>query len=269
MSFKGVYYILAAVVVGLVAVIAMNRVISLRTKPKVEASTRVVVAEANINAGTTLTPRLLKTVEWPQRLCPVNTAQSISQVEGRVLTVPLSKGEPIIFSKLAPEGTAAGLGGMLKEDMRAFTLKVDDVSGVAGFIHPGDHVDVLVALRLVEGKGEEFSKVILQDLTVLSAGQTWQQTGSGDPKSVNTATLEVTPQQSEVLNLASTQGKIRLALRNRANLAKTATHGVTTTRLIHGADSSAPQKGVQVAVRKKKTIAMIRGMDASSVPIPE
>jgi pilus assembly protein CpaB len=268
MSFKGVRYIIAAVVVGLVAVIAMHRVISLRTKTPVEASAPVLVAEANITAGTPLTPRLVKAVEWPQRLCPPNTAQSLSQVDGRVLAMPLGKGEPVLLSKLAPEGTAAGLGGMLKGDMLAFTLKVDDVSGVAGFIHPQDHVNVLVALTLPDQKDGQFSKIVLQDLTVLSAGQTWQQTNSGEPKSVNTVTLEVTPAQSEILNLASSQGKIHLALRNRANLATVATSGVTTSRLLTGTE---PQRGryAQVAHRKKNRVHIIKGMSVSMTEILE
>jgi pilus assembly protein CpaB len=258
MSFKGVHYIIAAVVVGLVAVFAIHRVVSLRTTPAVEACAPVVVAEANITAGTALSPRLVKMVEWPQRLCPANTAQNLSQVDGRVLAVSLSKGEPVILSKLAPEGTAAGLGGMLKADMRAFTLKVDDVSGVAGFIHPGDHVDVLMAMGVPESRGEQLSKIVLQDLLVLSAGQTWQKTSSGEPKSVNTVTLEVTPEQSEVLNLASSQGKIHLVLRNQANLAKASTPGVTTTRLLGG---SGPRKASDVSSspQNKQSVEIIKG----------
>jgi pilus assembly protein CpaB len=258
MSFKGVYYIIAAVVVGLVAVIAVHRVISLRTKPVVEACARVVVAEANINAGTALSPRLVKEVEWPQRLCPANPAQSISQVDGRVLSVSVAKGEPLLLSKLAPEGTAAGLGGMLKADMRAFTLKVDDVSGVAGFIHPGDHVDVLMALAMPDSKEGQFSKIVLQDLTVLSAGQTWQETKSGEPKSVSTVTLEVTPKQSEVLNLASTQGRIHLVLRNRANLATATTPGVTTAYLISGSETRR-EKSVSSSPQNKLSVEIIKG----------
>jgi len=133
-----------------------------------------------------------------------------------VVNMPLSKGEPIILTKLAPEGTAAGLGGLLKKDMRAYTIKVDDVSGVAGFIHPGDRVDILMTVAMPSKSGEQFSKVVLQDIMVLTAGQVWQPAGGGDPKSVNTVTLEVTPEQSEVVEPGKVpQGKIHLSLRNR------------------------------------------------------
>ena len=163
----------------------------------------------------------------PQRLVPPQAVQNVSQIEGRVVNMPLSRGEPIILTKLAPEGTAAGLGGLLKPDMRAYTIKVDDVSGVAGFLQPGDRVDILMTLSMPDKTGEKFSKVVLQDIMVLTAGKVWQQAGSGEPKSVNTVTLEVTPQQSEVLNLASAQGKIHLSLRNRTNKAIAPTNATT------------------------------------------
>ena len=140
----------------------------------------------------------------------------MGQANGRVLVVPVSKGEPILLSKLAPEGTAAGLGGLLQGTMRAFTVKVDDVSGVAGFINPGDRVDVLMSVPVLESRGEQLSKIILQDVKVLTAGQVWQPNSRNEPKSFSTVTLEVTPEQTEVLNLASTQGKVRLTLRSRS-----------------------------------------------------
>ena len=136
---------------------------------------------------------------------------------------------------LAPEGTAAGLSGILEDGKRALTVKVDEVAGVAGFLHPGDHVDVLVDLALKsEGQQDHFSKTILHDITILTTGQIWEQKGNEKPMVVNTVTLELTPENAEVLNLASNEGKIRLALRNRNNKTIAQTRGVTTENLIGG-----------------------------------
>ena len=115
------------------------------------------------------------------------------EVEGRVVKVPIPQGNPVLFSMLAPEGTAAGLSGILSDEKRALTVKVDEVAGVAGFIHPGDHVDVLVDLPLQEAK-DHFSKTILNDILVLTTGQIWQQKGENKPVVVNTVTLELTPE---------------------------------------------------------------------------
>jgi len=263
MAFKGNYYIVLAVVVGLVGVFAIHRVVSMKTQPTKEASKQVVVADADISSGTALNSRLVKTVDWPQRLLPSQAAASVPQVDGRVILVPLSKGEPILLSKLAPEGTAAGLGGLLNVEMRAFTIKVDDVSGVAGFIYPGDRVDILMTMPMLDSKGEQLSKIILQDVKVLTAGPTWEQTPSTkQPSPVNTVTLEVSPEQSEVLNLATTQGKIRLVLRSRANKAIKLTNGVATSYLIsgYGNGNSSPI----LSDRPKKMVEVIRGMERST-----
>jgi len=259
---KGIHYIIAAVLVGLVAAFSIHRVMSTQTRAPVDPITKVLVAEGEIPAGTPLSAKLVKMVDWPQRLIPPQAVQNVSQIEGRVLGMPLSKGEPIILTKLAPEGTAAGLGGLLKKDMRAYTIKVDDVSGVAGFIHPGDRVDILMTLALPERSGEQFSKVVLQDIMVLTAGQVWQQPGGGDPKSVNTVTLEVTPEQSEVLNLASAQGKIHLSLRNRANKTIAPTAGIATSGLISGGNGSKHNTPAAQAPQKRN-VEVIKGMQKS------
>ncbi len=269
MSFKGSKYIVLSVVVGLVAVIAIHRGLSLRNNGAAEASTQVLVAEADITSGTALSARLVKPVTFPQRLVPPQAIQSVDQVNGRVLAMPLSRGEPVLLTKLAPEGTAAGLGGLLQETMRAFTVKVDDVSGVAGFINPGDRVDVLVSLPVLNSRGEQLSKVILQDLKVLTAGQVWQPNAKNEPKSINTVTLEVSPEQSEVLNLATTQGKIRLTLRSRVNKEIKETPGVITSYLVNGASHQVAKTDSEPVKSKEKerTVEVIRGMDRTSAKL--
>ncbi len=261
MKLRGAHYLILAVVVGLVAVFAVNRTIALRTGAAAEPTKKVLVAMADLTAGTALSDRVVQVKDWPQRLAPPQAAASKGQVEGRVLAIPLFKDEPIILTKLAPEGTAAGLVGILGEEMRAFTVKVDDVSGVAGFIHPGDFVDVLMSLPMSDTKGELLSKIILQDVKVLTAGQYWQQNGNNDPKSVNTVTLEVNAEQSEILNLAATQGKIRLTLRSKNNKLVKPTEGVATSALTKNNGRLAKN---EILPRQRKPIEVIKGLEKTA-----
>ena len=229
------YFILAGIV-GLVAVFLVQRYISSKVTVVAKPLCQVVVAEMDIAPGTALENRLLRCTSWPSDIVPPKVVSNAQQLQGRVATVPISKGEPILESKLAPEGTAAGLSGLLDHNMLAVTVKTDEVSGVAGFVNPGDRIDVLV--ELPKGGGEDgkdhYSKIILQNIKVLSKGQVWDQTGDkNNPKVVPTVTLEVSPEQAEMVNLATFQGKIRLALRNQANKAYFATKGVDTSQLLH------------------------------------
>ena len=242
---KGSMFIAAAVVAGLIATFAIHRYVSLKTRV-VEAPTRqVFIATADISPGTALSGQAVKTVTWPQAVIPPNCASSMQEIESRVVKVPIPQGNPVLFSMLAPEGTAAGLSGILPDGKRALTVKVDEVAGVGGFIHPGDHVDVLVDLTMKDSQ-EHFSKTILDDVAVLTTGQIWQSKGDDNkPVLVNTVTLELTPHESEVLNLASNNGKIRLALRNRNNKTVAQTEGVTTSFLLNG-----------VAHKKEPTVAL-------------
>lgn len=263
MKFKGLHYVVLAVVVGLVAVFSIHRVVGLKSKTPTEPTALVMVAEAEIASGTALSPRLVKAADWPQRIIPATAARNPQQVDGRVTIVPLSKGEPILLNKMAPEGTAAGLGGLLKEEMRAFTLRVDDVSGVAGFLHPGDYVDVLTTIPVSGNRSEQLSKIILQNVKVLTAGQIWEQNAENKPVSVNTVTLEVNPEQSEILNLASTQGKIRLTLRSRVNKEIRPTPGIVTSALVSGLGQVKPT----VVTRQQRTVEVIKGMNRTTATL--
>ena len=256
---RGSIFLIAAVLAGLVATFAVHQYVIMKTSVPKVATLQVAIAIADIAPGTALSGQTVKIVSWPTEIVPPKAVTGLKQVEGRVVKVPIPQGNPILFSMLAPEGTAAGLSGILAEDKRALTVKVDEVAGVAGFIHPGDHVDVLVDLPIKEAT-DHFSKTILHDITVLTTGQLWQQKGDNKPVVVNTVTMELTPEQSEVLNLASNEGKIRLALRNRNTRTIAQTQGVTTSVLIGGV----PQKEAKVVVQaapKDRSVEVIKGLD--------
>jgi pilus assembly protein CpaB len=263
---RGTIFLVAAVVAGLVATFGIHRYVTMKTKV-VEAPTRqVFIATADISPGTALSGTVVKPVTWPQAVIPPNCASSMRELENRVVKVPIPQGNPVLFSMLAPVGTAAGLSGILDDGKRALTVKVDEVTGVAGFIHPGDHVDVLMDLAL-QGQKEHFSKTILHDVTVLTTGQIWQQKGDNKPMVVNTVTLELTPEAAEMLNLASNNGKIRLALRNRSNKTVAQTSGVTTSVLISGAAPKQESKGEVQPVREDKRVEVIKGLDRSQAKL--
>jgi pilus assembly protein CpaB len=262
----GLKYFVLAGLVGLVAVFLVHRYISSKVTVAAKPTQPVVVAEMDIAPGTALEGRLLKVATWPGDIIPPRALSSPQQLKGRVALVPIGKGEPILESKLAPEGTAAGLSGLLDPNSLAVTVKTDEVSGVAGFINPGDRVDVLVEIAGGgEGGREPFSKIILQNLKVLSKGQVWDQTADKKPKVVPTVTMEVSPEQAEMLNLATFQGKIRLALRNQTNQAFFATKGVNKAQLLHKAPAPEPRVVASPESVKRPSLRaqMIKGMSVS------
>lgn len=259
-----VKYLLGAVLVGLVAVFLVHQYITVKLGAAAKPTGPVVVAETDIAPGTVLEARLLRQATWPTDIIPSKSVSTIQQVNGRTVLVPVAKGEPILLTKLAPEGTRGGLSGLLDPNMLAVTVKTDEVSGVAGFINPGDRVDVLVEMPRGGGEtGEDhFSKIILQNLKVLSKGQVWDQTAEKKPQVVNTVTLEVTPEQAEMLNLATFRGKIRLALRSQLNQNYFATKGVDTSQLLNKPPVPKSPAVVKPEAKppEKPTVMLIRGM---------
>lgn len=263
---KGMTYMAVAVVAGLLATFGIHRYVVNKTQVAAAPTGMVAVATGDIAPGTALAGGSLKLVSWPKELIPPQCAAALNQVEGRVVTFPISSGEPIMFSKLAPVGTAAGLSGLLDESKRALTVRVDDVTGVAGFLHPRDRVDVLADMKL-KGVDENYSKVILQDITVLSIGQIWQQTEDDKPKVVNAVTLELTPEQTEIVNLASNEGKIRLALRGGGNKATVETSGVAISNLFAGMMKPPPATTPQKEAKPEKCVEVIKGCERSKATL--
>jgi pilus assembly protein CpaB len=266
---KGFVYMGVAVVAGLIAMFAIRSYVARKTYVAPVATGPVAVATTAIAAGNVLAAGSVKIVNWPLELVPPQVASSVQQVQGRVVQVPIAVGEPINFSKLAPVGATGGLSSLLDPSKRALTVRVDDISGVAGFIHPQDKVDVLVDMRY---GNESVSKTILQNILVLSIGQTWDRTDS-KPKVVNAVTLELTPEQAEVLNLASTEGKIRLSLRGRSNGATVQTTGVATSALFAGMEEKKPEKAEDKPAVKaqpkpvERTVEVIKGLECSKTSL--
>lgn len=260
---KGTLFMIISGLVGLIAMYGVHRYVSSKTKVTVKPMSQLVVAASDIAPGTLLTKSLVKVVNWPRDLIPPKAIANLNGIEDRILDTPVNKGEPILLTKLAPQGTAAGLAGLLSQGKRAVSVRVDDVSGVSGFVHPGDHVDILAEVALPDSR-DHLSKTILQNIVVLSAGQSWEKVRDEKPTIVNTVTLVLTNGQAEVLNLASNQGRIRLALRNRNDLVPVDTKGVDLSS-IFGLAPKETKEPPKIPVNNSRNVEVIKGLERSQI----
>jgi pilus assembly protein CpaB len=195
--------------------------------------TGVVAATMDLPQGTTLLAEHLTITPWPTGARPEGTFADTKDLVGRVLLSKVFKNEAVLSSKLASRESGSGLASLIPENMRAAAVRVDDVVGVAGFIHPDDHVDVIVTMR-TEHAAETTSKVILQNVRVLAVGQEMQidDQKRNQALPVTVATLLVSTEESEMLALASAQGRLLLTLRPWQDKNQVATAGIGPTQLM-------------------------------------
>lgn len=195
----------------------------------------VLVSNADLSWGTKLTPEMMQLQEFPPGAIPEGHFTSLEAIKDRVILVDLKRNELLLESKLAPLGTTSGgVAAVTDINKRAMSVKVDDVIGVAGFIKPADRVDVMVTIEQEGGKQEKnmMSKMILENVKVLATGMQMERKGKDEePKPVQVITVEVDVEEAEKLALASTQGKLRLALRNPLNSEKVLTKGANVGAL--------------------------------------
>jgi pilus assembly protein CpaB len=213
MDKRGLIFIVLALVMASMA--AAGVYLYLKTVPGAEANapetTPVVVASTDLTFGTTLKEEHLKVVDFPKGAIPAGSYATIDSVLSQTTKVFVVAGEPILASKLSAIG--GGLSVRVPPDMRAMSLKVNDVTGVSGFVLPGDRVDVLVTVDHAAGTMNAVTNTILQDLEVLAAGVKTE-TKNNQNVTVQTVTVLVDPDGAEKLALAVDQGSVHLALRN-------------------------------------------------------
>ncbi len=214
----------------------------------VVATEQYVAAAAPLEAGEVLQAAKLKTVQWPVSVPLVGAFLKPQDVIGRSLLYPLAQGAPILDRDLAIPGT--GLTTKIPDGMRALALRSDEVVGVAGFLFPGSHVDVLVTYRS-ETAPEPATATVLQNVEVLAAGSQVQPNLDGRPSSVNVVTVLVTPNDAERVVLASTQGTIHFVLRNSADQGEADDPPVGLSQLIPGTVPAI--SGVQAAAIRRRT----------------
>jgi pilus assembly protein CpaB len=192
----------------------------------------VVVAAADLPLGTALEAGDMRVVQFPQGQTPEGVFSTPDEIVGRGVISPLVKNEPIIPAKLASKEAGAGLPPIIPEGQRAVSVRVDDVIGVAGYVLPGTRVDVLTTVSPTNEQTDTTTKVILSNVQVLAAGTRIDQDQENKPVQVTVVTLVVAPEQAERLALASTEGKIQLALRNPLDQGNPETPGIKKASLV-------------------------------------
>lgn len=239
--------------------------------PNIDVS-NVVVANAELPFGTHLSRDQLSVVAWPTSSMPVDAFHSVEEVfagsQGfdRIILKPIDKGEPLLKSRVSGFGAKATLSRQVPVGMRAVSIRVDDVSGVAGFILPGDRVDVMLTRRLEASTPDSslVTDVILQNILVLGIDQL-SDVDREKPVVARTATVAVTPEQAQKLALAQQAGTLGLALRNTMSVDQVPTERVVQRDL---APNSAPPASRHVR-RAPATIQVIYGGGRSEVaPLP-
>ena len=191
----------------------------------------VAVAASALSVGSIVHEKDVRLVLWPSEAVPEGYAESAAEVIGRGVITEVRVNEPFLQSKLAELGSGGGLPIMIPTGMRAVSVRVDDVIGVAGFVVPSTRVDVIVTLT-PSGSKDTASRVFLQNVNAVAAGQEIQRDEDGAPMTVTVITLLVTPEDAERLVLAASQGRIQMALRNTLDVDTLNTSGSRVSSLL-------------------------------------
>jgi len=217
-----------AVVFGLLAIFLAQKYVTNRVTQEIaERKTNVVMATADIPLGTEINAQQVAVVKVEGNMVPEGAMVRKEEVVGRVSTADISAKTILMGRQLAGIGAQPGLAGIITEGMRSVSVRVDEASGVAGFIAPGTYVDVIAIMNPQLDGAKPVSKVILQKVRVLAGGQKMENTKDGKPALVNTVTLELTPPQAEKIKLAEAEGRLQLSIRNATDQDIPKTPGAT------------------------------------------
>ena len=208
---RGLILILLSLVMGVGAAWIANRWVVAQTAAGEAKGTHVVAAAMEIPYGTKVESRHLKYVEIPEGAAPAGVYLKFDDVAGRVATVPIARGEMLIAERFAAHDSGSTLAALVGANMRALTVRVNDVIGVAGFLLPGNRVDVLSSRKTNDRRA--VTETILRNIKVLAVDQT-ASTEQNEPVIVRAVTLEMTAEQAEIVVQARTEGEIQLTLRN-------------------------------------------------------
>ncbi|MGE5246238.1 MAG: Flp pilus assembly protein CpaB [Betaproteobacteria bacterium] len=231
---------------------APTRTVTIPTRP-------VVVAATDLELGTELTRDDIRLINWPANAVPQNAISDPNEVIGRGLVLPVIQNEPILPMKLASKDEGAGLPPAIPQGLRAVSVRVNDVIGVAGYVLPGTRVDVVATVNPGDKQSEMTSKVVLTNVEVLAAGtKIDRDTDKNKPMPVSVVTLLVTPDEAERLTLASIEGKIQLALRNPLDKSTPETRGVKPAVLL----------GITPVVRRPSVGSRVAAAPLPPQPLP-
>jgi pilus assembly protein CpaB len=268
-----IVFVMAISVGGVFAYATYNYVQNAPAKTVTMPTQKVVVAASDLDIGAEIQQDDVRIIDWPANAMPAGAFHDPNEVFGRGLVLPVIQNEPILPMKLASKEAGGGLPPAIPQGMRAVSVRVNEVIGVAGYVLPGTRVDVVVTLNPTDQHRDITSKVILTNVQVLAAGtKIDRETDKNKPMAVSVVTLLVNPEESERLTLASTEGKIQLALRNPLDRETPTTRGIRPGSLLGAAPivvaertqggprraASAPRPE-PVAAPEPATVEIIRG----------
>ncbi|MBT8395701.1 MAG: Flp pilus assembly protein CpaB [Gemmatimonadetes bacterium] len=254
-----------AIIFGLAAGYSALRYLSDRPTPILtegdEETVPMVLASRDLPLGTVLDEDHLAVVDWPVGVAPAGFASTKEELVGRSLISQVDTNEPILATKLADSGLL-GLIPLIPPGMRALSVRVDDVVGVAGFVTPQTRVDIILIMTPPGGQ-DPISKTILQNIQALAAGSEIQETEDGLPVTVTVVTVLVTPEDAEKLALAAQEGRIQMALRHTLDLESVVTSGERKSRLFAGGGSgtyrATSSSGSSTTSARESIIEIYRG----------
>jgi pilus assembly protein CpaB len=244
---------MAAILATVFTWVVFNRLRASQQRPVIQ----IVAAVNELPAGVALVDKDVALVDWPSDMALPGSFTKKEEVLGHPLIHSLGAKEPILKRDLGLEGSGIGLSTKIPPGMRATAIKSNEIVGVAGFLYPGSHVDILCTINM-PNNGGTITETVLQDVEVLTAGQTIEPDPQGKPQQVDVVTLLLTPENSQKLQLASTQGGIQFVLRNGTD---TKTAELQAARLdqivpIPRAPAVVVKGGKRVVVKPKPTYTL-------------
>jgi pilus assembly protein CpaB len=249
-------------VAGLGSALLIARYLNQRPGGPVVTMAKIAVATVDLPLASKIKPEDLTLADWPADHLPAGAVRDPKELVGRILLSRAVAGQPVLPGMLAAKNAGNGLAALIPSNMRAMAVRVDDVVGVAGFIHPDDRVDVLVTLHPTRPGAETTTKVFMQNVKVLAVGQEVEANDQArmhaNPATV--ATLLVSPQDSERLALASTEGRLLLTLRSWTDSLPVNTGGAVAEELVGEPAAAGPAKPAEATgPRPTAPVAMRRG----------
>ena len=239
------FMLVLALTSGVVAALLALRYLRERTTPLMASEPRranIILSTRNLPVGAFVTERDVKVVSWPGDAVPSGYIRSVKDAVGRGIITPVAENEPLLETKVSTKDAGGGLPIIIRDGMRAMSVRVDEVIGVAGFVLPGTRVDVMLTLDKNPNRPQATTKTLLQNVQILAAGQSVTRDKEGKPQTVTVITLLVSPDDAELLALASKEGRLQLALRNTLDTLTVSTSGARADKLSTTAGSTAPSR---------------------------
>ncbi|MGD8325466.1 MAG: Flp pilus assembly protein CpaB [Sphingomonadales bacterium] len=280
MNNRPIIFLAVGLVLAIAAVFLVQSYISRMEQPTIVATSTpemetvdIVVAKTPLFFGNKIGPEHLRIVKWPADAVPPGAFQSIdavlSEEEGRVALRPMEINEPILTSKVSGKGGRLSLSGLIEGNMRAATIRVNDIVGVGGFVLPGDRVDVMITRNMQNASKRTINDIILQNVRVLGIDQDANE-AKDQPTVARSVTLEVTPLQAQKLHLAQQVGTLGLALRNLSYKDADRVQRIDVNDLRFAQANSTPKAPVRRRVARPSgdsTVKVFRALESTSYKV--